>query len=1456
MPKIVKIPLKILVVLLGLLIITLVIFQTSWFKNYAADKATEYLSSELGTDVSIGEITLDYFERLVVTNLYIADQNSDTLIYIEELKVNYDLFSFSSSLIQFDEVSINNASIYIGIPKDSNILNIQYLINYFTPPRSGKKGSSQTISFDKVEITNTSFHYFNKNSSPPNDRAFDENNMFFSNLNGHLHDFKIINDSLNFILENISGTEKSGLIIDELTAHTIISPSTMRFDKLRIKTPKSHIEDFLEFRYKSYADFSDFIKVVKVKFNFTDAVVHTDDLALFSSSLKSYDELLSATGTIDGTIANLRSREIQLSVGSHTKFAGSARLIGLPDIYSTQFDINARSITSNANDLVELLKLEQPPQEFLRLGKISYTGTFKGLISDFDIAARISSNIGNIETRLHYKQLDNTVAYNGNIKSDDFNLKELLNQNKLGSTSFDLDLDGQGLTLESLSTSLNGHIGHIDYNNYDYKNLDINGDVKNQVFTGNFNIVDPNFDLVFDGNFDLSSDQPKIAINTNVRSVNLKTLGLDSIDNIVSFNGDVQLEGKTIDDITGEISLDSFTIVRDTRNYKLKNVKINANSKDSNKHYSLSSDLINVDLNGQFKLSELGSLITYIEHTVSPDQFQIPVDSIESQNISLTLEINEYQSLFKEILGDILFDSAFLNFKYNHATRKIEGTSHISAFKYDMMSTPYIDVLVKNGGRLTPVNFAINTGGLLQNDSVLFDKLNANGFINDGIVHFETTSQRDSLLDIILAGKLTLQNDSVQVFFENSKVDIYNKPWILRKTKFPNIVYSKGITEFRYFDFRNSEEILFIDASVGENANKINVILTDFKLENLTPFIAGFDIKLQGITNGYIDVSDREGFPIIEADLTVDDLQLDDDTLGTLILNSISKDDLLAVAIDGSITGGLLNDMKILGDIDFTDQVSPLNLKLSTEHSSIKPFEKFLQGLASNVTGFSTTDIKITGPLTSPQLHGIMELDSLDFLVDYLQTKYQGQATISIDYNSFEITRATLYDRFGQQGQVKGSVSHSNFKDFKFNINIDNLDNFEIMNTSRNDNELFYGTAFVDGNMRVLGPMDDILLQINAKSRKGTQIKIPLDNAEAGGKLSYVEFVNLKLDNNQLNKSFKSTAGVRMDFNFEITNDASITLIFDELLGDKIEAAGHGNLRMEINTYGDFNMYGGLTIDRGSYLFTALDLINKYFTVKQGGTLFWDGNPYNAKINLEAIKREYPIPLSLVKGSVTEAEESLYEAAIPVDCYLKLTGLLFNPEVSFDLDFPSQSSLGGNANSSLNTVIERVKLDPEEVNRQVFALLVLGTFIPPSFSSGSVENPMANTGLNSLSDFASSQLNNWLGQLDTRFQVGVDYQNSYESNAELIVTLRRKFLDDRLEVSGSVDAVAQGSRPYDISIKYDINEDGNLKIRGFQKQANDPTLGNINNVTTTGVGLFYRYQFDKFRIRKKKIKPE
>jgi hypothetical protein len=333
--------------------------------------------------------------------------------------------------------------------------------------------------------------------------------------------------------------------------------------------------------------------------------------------------------------------------------------------------------------------------------------------------------------------------------------------------------------------------------------------------------------------------------------------------------------------------------------------------------------------------------------------------------------------------------------------------------------------------------------------------------------------------------------------------------------------------------------------------------------------------------------------------------------------------------------------------------------------------------------------------------------------------------------------------------------------------------------------------------------------------------------------------------------------GFRMDFNFELTPEAYIELIFDELMDDRIKGSGNGNLKMEINSFGDFSMYGDYIIETGQYHFTALNFISKEFNITSGSSITWDGNPYDGKMNIEAVKRENAAPADLLAGLVPDEQLQNYRTKIPVDCQLFLKGLLFSPDISFGLSFPNQSNAATSGFNTFNSVVSRIQSDPEELNRQVFSLLVLGSFIPPGFASGTgalaASSGIQSTVNNSVGDLISNQVSNWISQLDSRWQIGIDWQSASEATKkELIFSVKRKFLNDRLEFDGSVDANAiNGRNPYNLNIQYNITSDGRFKVRGFSKFANDPTLGVVSNIFTTGVGFSYRKQFNHFRIKRK-----
>ncbi|MBR9859158.1 hypothetical protein GYB22_00105 [bacterium] len=1460
MSKIIKISLITLGVILGLLLILWGLMQTESFQQYLSKRLTSYLSKELKTTVKIGHVKVKYFDHLELQDFEVLDQNGDSMIHIGELEANYDFWSWSSSKVGFDYIRLDHADVKLGIPEGDSSLNLQFVISYFSAPSSAQAASTPVIQFDKIDLVNCRFNYFNKNYPAPQSRDFNENNIDFRALNGTVKDFQIINDSLVFETEELRAKEQCGLVVKSLDANCIISSTLMEYSDLKLLTERSDISNYLAFHYTSYFDFSDFIAAVDIDADLDNSEIHSKDLAYFANELKAYDDVIVATGLVNGTIDNIHGENVQLAVGDRTEFVGQVRIKGIPEMDDSYWDIDADVLVTNSMELGKFLQMETIPKELDALGDIAFSGRFMGFLNEFVGYGDLSTALGNAQTDIKFGvNAEGAEKYSGSLSSESLNLAPLLNYNNIGSAAFDLSIEGEGMEVSKLNANIKGDISFIEFNDYKYQNITLDGLIKENYYSGFASIKDENLDFEFDGSIDATVGHPVIDISAYAKTINLKTLGLDTMDSYLSFEGDINLED-TEDDIYGVVSLDSISLKRGETMYPVKGVELIASSANPNsdKQILLKSDLVNMQLTGKYRIADLPNIGEHIIHFILPHEEDEDEKEYVEADISLIAEIPAYHPILEEYLPELFFEHADIQLLFDSEQEKLQSSGSISELVYEEFSS---DTLVFNFARNShydPLLSEIHLKEIHQNDTFLLKSIDFAGEAKANRLDFILDAARDSTLNANIDAYLITKSDSVEVYINHLDALINSKLWQMENTDFANVVYHDGATDLFYILLRNQNEIIFLDGTFGEGHQKLSMVLEDFLLENLNPFLESQGFSLGGKANGFIDVNYVDGYPIFESDLNIADIAYDDDTLGQFFINSHTGNNPKSVTLEGTLEQGIVEKLNITGDIDFNNPEKALDIKLITDKSPIAPFGLYLEGLASELDGYLTANISIAGPFDNPNLGGTAELIDAKFKVDYLQTQYTAKAEVEVGNDYFKFKEATIKDRFGKTGNISGAINHKNFRNFNFDIDIKNLKEFECMNTKRKDNELFYGTAYADGSMQIKGPLEDILLVIDAKSRKGTKIFIPLDNIETDGQLSYVEFVDFDADNNKLKDPVQTTDGVRMDFNFDITNDAEIELIFDELLGDKIKGAGHGNLRMEINTYGDFNMYGKITIDRGNYLFTAFNFINKYFTVEPGGTLLWDGDPYNAQIDLVAVKREYPEPATLLAGLVSPQELENYEEPVPVDCELKLTGLLFNPNISFGLSFPSTNNLSTSNSSTFNTVVERIRQDPEELNRQVFALIALGTFIPPSFANGSnytAGDGLQNTVNNSLSDFVSSQLNNWLSQANPEWQFGVDYQaaaaKSPTDKAELILSIKKSFWNERIEFQGSYDAAsASGNSLYDVNLQYNLNEDGSFKLRGFHRNANDPTLGNLSNVTTSGVGLFYRHQFDYFWFNK------
>jgi hypothetical protein len=277
---------------------------------------------------------------------------------------------------------------------------------------------------------------------------------------------------------------------------------------------------------------------------------------------------------------------------------------------------------------------------------------------------------------------------------------------------------------------------------------------------------------------------------------------------------------------------------------------------------------------------------------------------------------------------------------------------------------------------------------------------------------------------------------------------------------------------------------------------------------------------------------------------------------------------------------------------------------------------------------------------------------------------------------------------------------------------------------------------------------------------------------------------------------------------------------------------------------GDFEMYGDFLISTGKFEFTAKNFISKNFTVNQGGTIRWTGNPSNAEINLKALYevRTSKAPLYAAAGlqTPTSSQQTLVQAE------LILTKSLLQPNIDFDFSFPTDPSV----KDDLATYLA----DNNNRSQQAINIIVRRSFT----SNNNNNNLIAGTAGQMISEFAFNKLNSLISQSHIKnFDFDLNIRSLSEANASV------RFFNSRLSFNGSLynnsgsndlfnnttSSLFNGNLTKDFEALYQIRKDGNLTARYSYRLLNNTTLNPLNNLDfqyVNGFGLVYSRDFDTF----------
>jgi len=1444
--------------LLGILVLLLSLIYAALYnrsvQNWMGSKLTTYLSAQFKTNISIGHIGYEPFGTITLEQVYFGDQRNDTLFYAGKVSFNLGEVNLDSSFFELRNVQVDQGLCKL-ITYPDKYFNIQVLLDFVNRDTSTSVGPPFHLLMREVHCTRTRFS-LTDHTEKPETEGFDPFNQHFFNIDLLASDFHIVQDSLNFNMEKISCRERSGFVLNKLKAHTVLYNKGMFFDDLELITPQSHITNYFSMEYTSYETMADFIDSVQMVGHLKDAHIDMRDIIYFAPVMKDFNRIATVSTDFRGSVADFKLNKLHLKFGAGSKLEGRVSITGMPDLDNAFIDARLKNANTDAGDLSYLLGYTMPGA-LNELGKMKFEGDFTGFVKDFVAYGAFETRLGKVESDLNMKLRDsiNESSYSGNLKLIGFDMGTLTGSNAyVGKTSLNLNVRGKGFDLEHLETWFRADVHELEVNRYKYHSINISGDLKHKMFNGDVVVNDTNLRLNFGGVIDLNKKIPVYQFQSRIDYAFLRNLHLDTANTVLSADIDMNFAIRDIDHNEGYISVNNISYVKNGKDFRIDHAILQSSINGNQRILNLQADELTAKLSGQITLSELGTSLRGVLVQLFPAYYKPVLKPVHyAQQFDFQLRVNNSENLSSLLFPELEMEQFELEGNYRSSDQRIQMNLQAGTLRYKKYTMKNLSSSLNTGSRTG--SFRLGAESLLENDTLVLSrwelltnaKINAADFtfnVNDTANHIRSNSKAHAFF----------REQDIELLFDSSLLEFRGYPFSISSQS--RMVFGRTQIDFDRVRFTNREQHIELNGFYDyQGMHNLKAGLSNIDLSIINAFYRKSDVKYGGVANGELVLKGNAGVSLIDAYLDVKALKLDDDLIGDFYVNSNFNQKQNRFVVYAKSVSGKLKNLEFGGYIETNTWPYTANLNIAFDESPLNAFQAFLKGQVFIFEGTTSARCKLTGRVNNLALSGNIYFNQVKARIEYLKTTYTFATSLSLDNNRIIINSTNLFDENGRSAQLLGEIKHRSFSEFELDIRLENLKRFKILNTTARDNNMYYGTGYASGSLKLYGTLNNLVMDANLRTEQGTQFNIPLmsggqsDNAM----LNFINSDTAVKSSNLLAQT--KLYGFSMNIMLEVTPSAEIQIIMDAVNEDKIRGSGRGTLKMELTRQGQFNIYGGVTIVEGDYHFTAVGVYSRKFIIQSGSTILWAGNPLHAILDINGVYRARKTSIAnLLPGLTTEQYNLAKAQRVPVECLLVLKGNMLSPDIRFDLNFPDLSSNLGAENVALYNTLALLRNNPDMMNQQVVSLLVFNNFVPINNTTGAGGNLTAGVS-NTLSDLVTKQVNKGVEKIIPGLDFNLDVQMSTQQKTQYILSASKKLLNDRLEVQASYDVVTYNNN---FMTQYNLRRDGSLRLRAYQKTTTtttDPTY--YKNITTQGIGLYYRKEFDNFAelFRKKQPPP-
>ena len=1405
--------------LIVLYLLLIVLMHLPSVQTFLGKEVAEALADKFGTKVEVGKVNLGFFNRIIIDDVMMYDQQGDSLIYASRLSAKIDYMAATQGKISVSSAQIFGlrANLYRQTAKSP--ANFQFVLDSLAS-KDTTQHKPLDLHIGSLIIRRGAIAY-NQRDVAPRSGIFSPQHIRVSELSSHILLNHVTDNSIDLLLKKLSFKDESGFKLQSLHFKLQADRQKATLKEFRLLMPRSELVlDDLKATYRFEGK-----RFIPESLHFEGGIQQSKitfaDVASLVPALRHFDDAVFVSSRFSGTAKSISVPSLNLRTGSgsiNLQARGSYSHASSHPAWNADIanlNLSPAGVEFLAENLGSKVKI---PKEIQRLGTIHLTGKAKGYEKVLSAKGNIETDAGNISLQA----VKNDDHIKASVDTRGVNLGRILDNRKLGTVVARIDAHG---TMKHIFAK--GNIARFDYGNYDFHNIEIDGDYDMKALRGTASIADPNVNLSVKGDYHLGSRL--YALDAAINHLRPTVLGMKMHD----------------------------------PSYSLDNISISANNKGKEGHLDVEAPFVSLYARGQYDLTTIYGSIMRLVADKLPTIPGISKHAAKGYN-DFTLQANITSAeVLQRMFGLPLSLSLPVHINGNISDAEKNVNLYINApnFSWDGSAFHDANIELNTIGDSLRMEARISQG--LPYEKAPVYRLRAAAADNNlsTLLYYANQSSKLPITGKIDARTQFFTSDNgatgVHVTVNPSEIMLGEKKWLLNPA---DIIYRKNELTVDMLNFSHGDQHIIINGKATPQASdSIVADLKDVDVAYILNLVNFHSVDFAGKASGKAVVKSIFQTPEAYANLDVKDFVFENGPLGTLHAKAAYDNQEGQINIDATAEDGPEHLTVINGYV--SPKRNYIDLGIEAHNTSLKFMENFCGSFLNNVEAWCKGKLNVVGDLKNINLvgdivaHGRMHMKQLgtDYTFNHLRAhaipddiQFEGDSIYDSHYNG----------KHSHFALIRGGIHHKHLTRLSYDLDID-ANNFLGFDTHEFGDDTFYGTVFATGTVGIHGKSGETIIDIDATPEPHSIFVYNVASPDAISAGSFIHWNDATPyiyrpyspdsdKNKKKDSSSNFSSDMRINFLVNTNPNLTLKLMMDDQTGDYITLNGNGVIRANYYNKGGLDMFGNYVVDHGQYKLTIQNIIKKDFDFQPGGTIAFGGDPYNAPLNLQAKYTVNGVPLSDLNIG-----RSFSSNNIRVDCLMDITGTPGAPKVDFSMDLPT-------VNSDAKQMIYSVINSQEEMNQQVLYLLGIGRFYTQTKNNQTSEDAsqQSQTSLamqSLLSGTISQQINNVLSSFvnssNWNFGANISTGNEGFNNAEYEGILSGRLLNNRLLFNGQFgyrdNANATQSFIGDFDLRYLIFPNGNLSIHVYN-QTNDRYFTR-NSLNTQGVGLIMKKDFFNLR---------